>query len=91
VSLPFEPVNWHRLARLKAERLEARRASGSGLGRYADRRRSAQISARHALEAIARGLRDRQLRSPRPARVASALRRVELPLRDQGLPLVSAR
>src|SRR5690242_9963908 len=52
-ALPFEPVNLPRLQRLKAERFEVRRQARAGLGRYADRRRHAQIAARHALQRIA--------------------------------------
>ncbi|HUK34805.1 MAG TPA: hypothetical protein VLV86_12870, partial [Vicinamibacterales bacterium] len=48
-GLPFEPVNFPRLERLKAERLHARKQARVGVGRYVDRRRHAQIAARHAL------------------------------------------
>jgi hypothetical protein len=59
-ALPFEPVNQTRLSVLKAERTAARAISRSGIGRFADRRRQAQIAARHALQAIAVGLRRQQ-------------------------------
>jgi hypothetical protein len=55
--LPFEPVNRPRLAMLKAERAFAHRSASAGAGRFADRRRRAQIAARHALQSIAAGLR----------------------------------
>src|SRR5215471_4759407 len=38
-GLPFEPVNRPRLARLKAERMRARRQTRVGVGLYVDRRR----------------------------------------------------
>jgi hypothetical protein len=55
--LPLEPVNRSRLVRLQAERESARVASRSGTGAYVDRRRQAQIAARHALQQIGAGLR----------------------------------
>jgi hypothetical protein len=63
-GLPFEPVNRARLARLTAERAEARAAQARGVDRFANRRRHAQIEARHALATIARGLRARDLPLP---------------------------
>ena len=56
-ALPFEPVNRARLNRLKAERAEARQVQHAGVGRYVDKRRQAQIAARHALQRIVAGLR----------------------------------
>jgi len=56
-SLPFEPVNRVRLEHLRAERSTARAALKSGAGAFVDRRRQAQIAARHALDRIAAGLR----------------------------------
>src|ERR1041385_5659944 len=51
-GLPFEPVNLPRLARLKSERLAVRRQARVGVARYANKRRQAQIAARHALQQI---------------------------------------
>ncbi len=42
----------------------ARRVSSAGVGRFADRRRQAQIAARHALQAIAAGLKRHQASQP---------------------------
>lgn len=61
ISLPFEPVNRARLNQLRAARGEARAAERSGAGRYTDRRRRAQIEARHALQRLAEGLKARGL------------------------------
>src|SRR5688572_10000211 len=51
-SLPFEPINRARLERLRAERSTVRAAATIGAARFVDRRRHAQIAARHALERI---------------------------------------
>jgi hypothetical protein len=59
VTLPFEPVNRARLDRLRTERLSERTALKIGTGRFADKRRRAQIAARHALDRIAVGLQSR--------------------------------
>jgi hypothetical protein len=88
-QLPFEPVNQARLARLKAERVEARATANQGIGRYADKRRHAQIEARHALQTIAAGLKARQLAPAVQAQVlASAAHAAELQLPDAWLPYV---
>jgi hypothetical protein len=63
-QLPFEPVDRARLEMLKAERSGARASTVQGIGQHADKRRRAQIAARHALLQIAAGL---------PARGSSAL------------------
>jgi hypothetical protein len=55
-ALPFLPVNRARLHRLKGERAEARQIMYAGVGRYVDKRRQAQIAARHALQRIVAGL-----------------------------------
>ena len=60
-QLPFEPVNRARLDALKADRAARARRCGQGIGQYVDKRRHAQIAARHALQAIAAGLRRAQL------------------------------
>lgn len=74
-GLPFEPVNCPRLARLKAERVKARQL-GVGSARFTDRRRHAQIAARHALERLGIGLE---------------LHAAELPLPEAWLPFVGSR
>lgn len=91
-QLPFEPVNQARLERLKSERTEARATASQGIGRYADKRRHAQIEARHALQAIAAGLKARQLAPAVQAQVlASAAHAAELQLPDAWLPYVVSR
>ena len=50
ISLPFEPVNRARLNQLRAARQEARVADRRGAWMYVDKRRQAQIEARHALQ-----------------------------------------
>jgi len=77
-GLPFEPVNRARLARLKAERLESRRLRVAS-SRYADRRRHAQIAARHALQRLGAGLEARGLHA------------AELQLPEAWLPFVGSR
>jgi hypothetical protein len=52
-GLPFEPVNIPRLERLKAARREARADTPP----YVDKRRQAQIAARHALMRLGEGLK----------------------------------
>jgi hypothetical protein len=56
-ALPFEPVNTPRLDRLRAERAASRVMMREGAGRFVDRRRQAQIAARHAFQQIAARLR----------------------------------
>src|SRR5262245_41134217 len=57
-QLPFERVDVARLETLKTARAEVRRRNAGG---YDDRRRRAQIEARHALQTIAANLRARGL------------------------------
>jgi hypothetical protein len=91
-QLPFEPVDRGRLEMLKAERSEARAAASVGIGQYVDKRRHAQIEARHALQAIAAGLKARQLAPAVQAQVmASAIHAAELQLPDAWLPFVASR
>jgi hypothetical protein len=93
-TLPFEPVNRSRLARLKVARQEARTASRSGPGQYVERRRKAQIEARHTLANILRGLRERQMVELPAARVAGASAPVKvegLQLPEAWLPFVAAQ
>jgi hypothetical protein len=75
-TLPFDPVNTMRLAALKAERAAERQSRGVS---YADRRRQAQIAARHALRAIGEGLRTQQIHG------------AELQLPEAWLPFVVPR
>lgn len=82
--LPFEPVDRGRLERLRAERALERSALQAGTGRYVDKRRRAQIAARHALQQIAAGLEARGL-------PASAIHAAELQLPDAWLPFVVSR
>ena len=93
-QLPFEPVNHARLDMLKAERAEARAAASQGIGQYADKRRQAQIQARHALQAIAAGLqRASAAHRPAPRRrsMAAAIHAAELQLPEAWLPFVCRR
>jgi len=78
-GLPFEPVNLPRLAQLKADRAVARRQARVGAGQYVDKRRQAQIAARHAMARLGDGLR------------AQALHAAELQLPEAWLPFVAAR
>ena len=78
-GLPFEPVNIARLERLKVERADARRQARAGAGQYVDRRRQAQIAARHALVRLGDGLRTQGLHA------------AELQLPEAWLPFVAAR
>ena len=88
-QLPFEPVNHARLGALKARRADERAAASQGIGQYADRRRHAQIQARHALQSIAAGLKARQLTSAAQSQVmASAIHAAELQLPAAWLPWV---
>jgi hypothetical protein len=78
-GLPFEPVNMPRLAQLKAERLIARRQARAGVGQYVDKRRQAQIAARHAIARLGEGLRSQGMHA------------AELQLPEAWLPFVAAR
>jgi hypothetical protein len=55
--LPLEPINRPRLDRLRMERAAARARARMGAGRFVDKRRHAQIEARHALLRIAIGVK----------------------------------
>jgi hypothetical protein len=91
-QLPFEPVNRARLERLRVERVQARAEAVQGAGRYVDKRRQAQIAARHALQQIAAGLKARQLAGPERDRVlAGAAHAAELQLPEAWLPYVVGR
>jgi len=92
--LPLEPVNRARLQQLRAERQAAREAALRGTGRFVDRRRKAQIQARHALQRLAAGLKAHGVQVPvapvrsgaTPAKAAADLR-----LPDAWRPFVSGR
>lgn len=83
-QLPLEPVNTARLQTLKAERAEARVVASRGIGQYVDKRRQAQIAARHALQAIAAGLKTRQI-------PVDAIHAAEMQLPEAWLPFVVSR
>jgi hypothetical protein len=83
-QLPFEAVNTARLQALKAERAEARVVATRGIGQYVDKRRQAQIAARHALQSIATGLKARQI-------PVDAIHAAEMQLPDAWLPFVVSR
>src|SRR3954452_2620239 len=91
-QLPFEPVNYARLETLKAARIEARELAKQGTGQYVDKRRGAQIQARHALQTIAAGLNARQATALAEAQaMASAIHAAELQLPEAWLPYVVSR
>ena len=91
-ALPFEPVNQPRLSRLRQERIAARVTAQAGAGRYVDKRRQAQIAARHALERIVIGLRERNAGPVERERVlANATHAAELQLPEAWLPFVVSR
>ncbi len=87
-GLPFEPVNSVRLAALNDRRTAARSAAYAGAGRFTDRRRQAQLAARHALQAIGAGLKtpgsvEREM--------VAAIHAAELQLPESWLPFVASR
>jgi len=99
-ALPFEPVNTPRLDRLRAERAASRVMMREGAGRFVDRRRQAQIAARHAFQQIAARLRapaasgssSPELRRQERDRVMSAaFHAAELQLPESWLPFVVSR
>ena len=91
-TLPFEPVNRARLERLRTERSAARAGLKIGTGRFADKRRQAQIAARHALDRIAAGLKSQGVAEPiHHPRIAEAIHAAELQLPAAWLPFVVSR
>lgn len=94
-QLPLEPVNAGRLAELKGARAEARIAASRGIGVYVDKRRRAQIAARHALQAIADGLRAHRgvvgSAAERTPEMTAAIHAAELQLPEAWLPFVVGR
>ena len=89
-ALPFEPVNRPRLEMLKAERAAARTSTDRGVGRFEDRRRQAQIAARHALQRIAASLVS-IAPATREREMASAIHAAELQLPESWIPFVVSR
>ena len=92
-ALPFEPVNLSRLTRLKAERQEVRARASVGAGVYVEKRRRAQIQARHALSRIFEGLKARRLtdigqRQAYASVMAVETHAAELQLPESWLPFV---
>jgi hypothetical protein len=94
-SLPFEPVNATRLATLKYERAGARATAHIGTGAFVEKRRRAQIEARHALARVFQGLKERQMlradTGAREAALEAATRAAELQLPESWLPFVVAQ
>jgi len=95
-TLPFEPVNTSRLARLKVEREEARTKARAGAGSYIEKRHRAQIDARHALARLLHGLKQRELvgaggMTHRQAAADMAIRAAEMQLPESWLPFVVAQ
>ena len=91
-TLPFEPVNRVRLDRLRAERSVARAGLKIGTGRFVDKRRQAQIAARHALDRIAAGLKSQGVADPvRNPAIEEAIHAAELQLPAAWLPFVVSR
>jgi hypothetical protein len=93
-ALPFEPVNRPRLDRLRMERAAARARLRAGVGQFGDRRRRAQIAARHALQRVGAELRARASRASREGGErgeASLVHAAELQLPEAWLPFVVSR
>jgi hypothetical protein len=87
--LPFEPVNRPKLEMLKAERTAMRTTHRGAAEMSAARRRQAQIAARHTLQAIASGLRERRLAArERDIAFEAAIHAAELQLPESWLPFV---
>src|SRR5262249_10774792 len=89
-ALPFEPVDGPRLEMLKVERAAARLAAQQGAGQFEDRRRHAQIAARHAVQRIASGAIAHASASERQRVVWSAIHAAELQLPESWVPFVVA-
>jgi hypothetical protein len=91
-TLPLEPVNVPRVRALEVERAAERTAMRAGAGRFVDRRRQAQIAARHALQAVAAGLQTHQTPgTTRDRAFADAAHAAELQLPESWLPFVVSR
>ena len=89
-QLPFEPINEGRLAMLKVERAQTRGSLVYGADRFADRRRRAQMAARHALQSII-AARPSRASAAYDRTIAAALHAAELQLPDSWMPFVVAR
>jgi hypothetical protein len=90
--LPFEPVNRSRLEMLKVERAAVRVVSLETTNRFADRRRRAQIAARHALQRVVAGrVSCRATADDRARAIAAAIHAAELQLPESWLPFVVSR
>lgn len=90
--LPFEPVNRHRLECLRAERSALRGTAQSSAEASVDKRRHAQIAARHALQRIAAGLDAQHASKAQQAKVmAAAIHAMELQFPESWLPFVVSR
>ncbi len=83
-TLPFEPVDMRRLKMLRIERAAERERMKVGAGRYVDKRRQAQIAARHALQQIAAGVQTR-------GAAMAAIHAAELQLPEAWIPFVVSR
>jgi hypothetical protein len=91
-QLPFEPVNRPRLERLRTARAQVRASASTGSARFEQRRRQAQIAARHALQRIVAGVRRQGAVTPDETRAfASAVHAAELQLPESWLPFVVSR
>jgi hypothetical protein len=89
-QLPFEPINAPRLETLKVERLQARVLEAYGAGRFAGRRREAQIAARRALHSLAAKSKESQP-AVFPRATGAAVHAAELQFPESWLPFVVAR
>ena len=86
-TLPFEPVNARRLESLKALRATER----PGVQSFVERRRRAQIAARHMMRMLETGLRNERISGANRQRVlAGAAHAVEVQFPDAWLPFVVA-
>jgi hypothetical protein len=90
-ALPFEQVDGARLAMLKQARAESRVAERSGTGAFVEKRRRAQIEARHALAHVLQGLRARQMLridGAAPESTTVSMRQTDVQLPESWLPFV---
>lgn len=83
-ALPFEPIDMPRLKMLRVARAAERAGMQVGAGRYVDKRRQAQIAARHALQQIAAGVQAR-------GAMLAAIHAAELQIPEAWLPFVVSR
>ena len=91
-ALPFEPVNGPRLERLKTLRAADRSSRGVGTGTFAERRRRAQVTARHMLRMLEAGLHNRRQSGAIHPRALAAIPHIaELPFPESWLPFVVSR